>query len=326
MSNATKTVREIMAARKKYTYGYIEYATHTETEKEIHMNMHQFVKLLSEVQESTVIDIVTKHKTKMINSFGLTNYFKFLLKEGMEDYIDISKTLAYQDALMSALTHNRDLTTATIYKVMPQLKDTNKIFLLTYMFQHDMIPKSAYRKEMVELCGVPILNSKLIGRTYIQRLGQLSRYVYSVFYDQFTGVDNYKTWVGHTATSGKPVQRPNKIYNSFTVTVDIPEKISYLVDVINSGISYNVRFGKKFVTKDNIVSLIAILNDKCSHRKLTSSFKQKIGRSVEQFPEEDMRDLDDFVLKMRSINKTASNHIARKYKKACTGYNAYKKL
>ena len=313
--------------------------TPPKTEEEKNMELADFVNALMHGEGYSIEQVVVKYKTRISNSFGLERFYRYLFYAKLTRFINIGKDYVKADALITVIKKYDESSVYDSYDYIigglyEQFTDTYKVYMLTYMYNQKFLTKKEYMDKMVALCGTPILNSKLIGRTYIAGLigrtyiagkGYIVDYVYTNFYNNFTGVDNYEKWVGHNLTE-KPIQRPSKIYHSFTVTLNSKEKIDHLVEVINSGINYNVRFAKKFVSRDNIELLIDALTHKCKKSKINTSLKQKIGNSIDQFDEIELLNLDEFVLKLRNINKTFANNIARRHKDACVGYNAYKSL
>jgi len=296
-----------------------------ETQEEINVKIDDFIKSLMRTEGYSKKQTIVKFQNRIMNFFGVNKYYTYLVNNHLTSFIHIGKDMSKADELITVITKD-NINTSDIITLYPQFKDTYKVFLLSYMYANDRISKKQYVDDMVKLCGKPILNSPLVGSTYIARIGYIRNYVYSIFYTNFTGVSNYNLWVGYTeANPIKPHQRP-KMHDTFRVTLDTEEKISYLVDVINSGINYKVAFCKKFVNKHNIMVLMEKLTAECKKTKITTSLKQKIGSSVEQFDINEIKDLDDFCLTLRSLNKSHANRIARKYKTSCEGYIAYKGL
>lgn len=299
--------------------------TPIETREEINMKINDFVKSLMDVEGYSKEETIVKYQNRMMNCFGINRYYTYLVDSYLTRFIHIGKDPSKADALIAVITKD-NVNTSDIMTLYPQFKDTYKVFLLSYMYVKDHINKKQYIDGMVELCGKPILNSPLVGSTYIPNHRYVRDYVYNIFYAKFAGVSNYNLWVGYTkANPVKPHQRP-KMHDTFRVTLDIEEKIPYLIDVINSGINYKVAFSKKFVNKHNIMVLMEKLTAECNKTKINTSLKQKIGNSVEKFDGNETKDLDDFCLILRSLNKSHANRIARKYKKSCEGYNTYKEL
>ena len=324
-------IEALLHERAKSYYYNREYSP-PKTEEELETEIREFVKALMDIEGYSLQQVVVKYKTRMIDSFGTARVYSYLFNTKLTRFINIGKDYRKADALITTIIkydkHNYNSSyDFVIDGLYEQFNDTYKVYIQTYMYDQKYITKKEYISNMVELCGTPILNSKLVSRSYIGVGGTgryLNEYVYQIFYSNFTGVSNYKLWVGEHML--KPVSRPNKVYDSFTVTLDIKEKIPYLIEVINSGINYSVRFNKKFVSKDNIELLMDSLAGGCKKSKINTSLKQKIGNSTEQFNKSEMADLDQFVLKMRSINKSYANKIARANPKGCVGYNTYKKL
>jgi len=305
-------------------YTYVE-ITPTKSEEVLNMEVKEFIDALMYGENYSREQVIVKYYKRIMMSFSTNRFYTYLVTNQLQRFIRIGKDTFNADALIEVITRNA-LPQFINDELYHMFNDTYKVYLQSYMYEHKYISKREYLDNMIELCGTPILNSKLIGSTSIKGV-YLSGYVYNMFYGNFTGASNYTTWVGYTAASPvKPARRPNKLHDSFTVTLELKEKIPYLIDVINSGINYNVRFCKKFVNKSNIELLIDTLSSKCKKTRINTSLKQKIGNSIKQFNDDELEDLDDFVLKLRSINKTYANTIARQHKEACVGYNAYKQL
>ena len=288
--------------------------------------VNQWIRDICDVEGYTLRKCIEKYDKRFQSRFGLTRYYEFLYANDLEDFIKIEKSTEKAAALIE-LIRRGGLPHPEIRKFYPQFKEQYKIYLQCHMIERDIIPLTEFNKNMVGLCGTPILNSKLITSKYIG--GEyLKDKVYSVFYSFIKGEVGYKKWVGLKEDRTNKQQRTK--YSpliQFNVNINSEKQIPYLIDVMESGIHYFVKVRKNFISKSNMEALLeSLLSSNLKPRQIPQEVKGAFFDAVQLFSDEEKKDMDQYVFKLRSISKDFANRIAKNYKEECVGYTTYKGL
>lgn len=287
-----------------------------------------FIDDICAVEGYTVEQCVVKYLPRLSRTHTNLDVFTFLYESNLSRFISVGKSELKMDAI-TALIENCKVdshdTQVTFYNmVSPQ----HKVFLQCYMLEKDIIPLKLFNRNMVELCGTPILCSELINNKYV-RGDYLWNHVYKIFYNSIKGKSNYKKWVGFADTRKGNVRRPSGTYNTngFRVKLDSVKDITYLRDAMLSGINYNTRFHKNLRSKEEMVDIIDMISDTgISVRKIDDNILSKLYNAVDGFTSDELLDLDGYVLKLRAISKSKANNIAKNYPDACQVYIGYRGL